>query len=293
MWKARVVVLVLQKTLLPSDAGCGQDQSCQDFGNSSFSDNDPDNLQNFLNHDQGLSTQKSLKRQVTNLCNNIRKTGNPLLADFSDLDSRDCGDESVTPLTTQGRGNRVTLSEKYWKNKNDLFMNPLNQASQRYSGNRVQRLSQSKEKRLKLLKIMCLFLVSCISHCRAVKGIWKNSFLMKYNPFLPHCQNSGNFICRVQSLNWWHALSHYMNLRHLKHPTVNYWMVLSSYTACPSLELQHSKKYAEKVFIHHLQSNHREQKGWTLYGTQTRNQVTRRLVRLSAWFINKKELFDF
>ena len=28
-------VLVLQKTLLPSDAGCCQDQSCQDFENSS------------------------------------------------------------------------------------------------------------------------------------------------------------------------------------------------------------------------------------------------------------------
>ena len=65
------------------------------FKSECFSDNDPDNPQNFLNHDQGLPTQKSLKRQVTNLCNNIRKMRNPLLADFSDLDSRDCGDESV------------------------------------------------------------------------------------------------------------------------------------------------------------------------------------------------------
>ena len=33
--KGSGVVLVLQKTLLPSDARCCQDQSCQDFENSS------------------------------------------------------------------------------------------------------------------------------------------------------------------------------------------------------------------------------------------------------------------
>ena len=94
-----------------------------------------------------------------------------------------------------------------------------------------------------------------------------------------------------------------MNLRHLKHSTVNYWMVLSSYTACPSLELQHSKNTERRLSSLIFRVTHREKKGWTLYGTQTikfkevdsseereggpqkgirGNQVTRRLVRLSA-----------
>ena len=68
------------------------------FESEYFSDNDPDNPQNFLNHKQGLSTQKTFQRQVTSLSSIIRKMGNPFLADFSDLvslDSRDCADKSV------------------------------------------------------------------------------------------------------------------------------------------------------------------------------------------------------
>ena len=68
------------------------------FERELFSDNDPDNPQNFLNHEQGLSTQKTFQRQVTSLSSIIRKMGNPFLADFSDLvslDSRDCADESA------------------------------------------------------------------------------------------------------------------------------------------------------------------------------------------------------
>ena len=68
------------------------------FESEYFSDNDPDNLQNFLNHKQGLSTQKTFQRQVTSLSSIIRKMGNPFLADFSDLvslDGQDCAHESV------------------------------------------------------------------------------------------------------------------------------------------------------------------------------------------------------
>jgi len=67
------------------------------FERKLFSDNDPDNPQNFMNHEQGLSTQKTFQRQVTSLCSIIKKMGNPFLADFSDfvsLDSR-CADESA------------------------------------------------------------------------------------------------------------------------------------------------------------------------------------------------------
>ena len=79
------------------------------FESEYFSDNDPDNHQNFLNHKQSLSTQKSFQRQVTSLSSIIRKMGNPFLADFSDLvslDGQDCAHESViTALyTLEGTG---------------------------------------------------------------------------------------------------------------------------------------------------------------------------------------------
>jgi len=64
-----------------------------------FSDDDPDNPQNFQNHEQGVSTQTMFHRQVGSLCNTIRNMRNPFLADFLDLvsvDSRDSVDESVS-----------------------------------------------------------------------------------------------------------------------------------------------------------------------------------------------------
>ena len=68
------------------------------FEKELYSDEDPDNPQNFQNHEQGLSTQRTFQKQVVSLCDTIRTMGNSFLADFSDLitlDSRDCKDESV------------------------------------------------------------------------------------------------------------------------------------------------------------------------------------------------------
>ena len=171
------------------------------FEREFFSDNDPDNPQNFLNHEQGLSTQKTFQRQVTSLCSIIKKMGNPFLADFSDLvslDSRDCADESaIAALYTL-----EDTSKKQYSNFVREVLEERNRSIHKHSSrNRVQRLSRRKKRRIKIMTIMCLFLVSCISQCRAVKGIWKNSFPMKFNPFLPQCQDSANFICKAQSLN--------------------------------------------------------------------------------------------
>ena len=71
------------------------------FEKELFSDKDPDNPQNFQNHEQGLSTQRTFQKQVVSLCDTIRKMGNPFLAVFLDLitlDSRDCTDESVVAV---------------------------------------------------------------------------------------------------------------------------------------------------------------------------------------------------
>ena len=51
-----------------------------------------------LNHEMGLSAQKTFKQQVNNLVDVVRKMGNPFLDDFQELvtlDSRDCMDDAV------------------------------------------------------------------------------------------------------------------------------------------------------------------------------------------------------
>ena len=128
------------------------------FERELFSDNDPDNPQNFLNHEQGLSTQKTFQRQVTSLCSIIKKMGNRFLADFSDLvslDSRDCADESaIAALYTL-----EDTSKKQYGNFVREVLEERNRSIHKHSSrNRVQRLSRRKERRLKLMKIVCLFL---------------------------------------------------------------------------------------------------------------------------------------
>ena len=128
------------------------------FERELFSDNDPDNPQNFLNHEQGLSTQKTFQRQVTSLCSIIKKMGNRFLADFSDLvslDSRDCADESaIAALYTL-----EDTSKKQYSNFVREVLEERNRSIPKHSSrNRVQRLSRRKERRLKLMKIVCLFL---------------------------------------------------------------------------------------------------------------------------------------
>ena len=51
-----------------------------------------------LNHEMGLSVQKTFRKQVKNLVDVMRKMGNPFLDDFPELvtlDSRDCADDEV------------------------------------------------------------------------------------------------------------------------------------------------------------------------------------------------------
>jgi len=68
------------------------------FEDQFLSVQDPDNPRNVQNHEAGRAAQKTFHRQVKNLCDVVRRTGNPFLDDFSELvtlDSRDCADTSV------------------------------------------------------------------------------------------------------------------------------------------------------------------------------------------------------
>ena len=68
------------------------------FESQYMPDEDLENPHNFQNHEQGLITQKTFKRQVSALVKTLRKMGNPFLDDFPDhvtLDSRKCVNNCV------------------------------------------------------------------------------------------------------------------------------------------------------------------------------------------------------
>lgn len=67
-----------------------------------------------LNHEMGLSAQKTFKQQVNNLVDVVRKMGNPFLDDFPELvtlDSRDCAGDDVAKAVM----NLGTLGQTQYK----------------------------------------------------------------------------------------------------------------------------------------------------------------------------------
>ena len=71
------------------------------------------------------------------------------------------------------------------------------------------------------------------------EGDLEEFFSHEVQSFPPSLSEFGKLYLLGTKSELMNALTHYMNLRHLKHSAVKYWTVLSSYTACPSLELQH------------------------------------------------------
>lgn len=93
---------------------------------------EPDNLKNFQNHEAGRAAQKTFHRQVKNLCDVLRRTGNPFLDDFPELvtlDSRDCADisvaESVEKLDKLGKEQYQKYVKDVIKDRSSSIHNPI------------------------------------------------------------------------------------------------------------------------------------------------------------------------
>lgn len=82
----------------------------QQFEDQYLSSSDPENPKAQQNHETGRSAQVTFQKQVNNLCDVIRRMGNPFLDDFAELitlDSRECADpsscETVRGLKEKGK----------------------------------------------------------------------------------------------------------------------------------------------------------------------------------------------
>lgn len=76
----------------------------EQFEDQFLSSPEPDNPKNSQNHEAGRAAQKTFHAQVNNLCEVVRRTGNPFLDDFPELitiDSRDCADVCVVESITK------------------------------------------------------------------------------------------------------------------------------------------------------------------------------------------------
>ena len=106
------------------------------FEEEYFPDDDTEMPKNLEHHEQGLSTQKTIQRQVNSLSETIRQMGNPFLDDFPDLvtlDSRNCADESVisTVHTLEETGKKQY--QDYVKNVLDMRIRSIHDPIKRNS----------------------------------------------------------------------------------------------------------------------------------------------------------------
>jgi hypothetical protein len=109
----------------------------QQFEDRFLSGPDPGNPKNSENHEAGRAAQKTFHRQVKNLCEVVRRTGNPFLDDFPELvtlDSRaDCADVSVVELVE--KIDRLD-EEQYQKYRTDVIENrsrPIHDTIKKYN----------------------------------------------------------------------------------------------------------------------------------------------------------------
>ena len=98
-----LVLLGSHKIRLLFDDGCSGPETARllkQFEEEYPPDDDPQIPKNFQHHEQALSTQKSLQRQVTSVSETIRRMGNPFFDDFPDLVTRQSN------LRRRNRGSR-------------------------------------------------------------------------------------------------------------------------------------------------------------------------------------------
>ena len=129
------------------------------FEDQFLASQDPDNPKNFQNHEAGQAAQKTFHRQVKNLCDVLRRTGNPFLDDFPELvtlDSRDCADisivESVEKLDKLGKEQYQKYVKDVIKDRSSSIHNPIKKNNLPLFRKNHKRQLQSKGKRLQFSK---------------------------------------------------------------------------------------------------------------------------------------------
>ncbi|CAB3996630.1 Hypothetical predicted protein [Paramuricea clavata] len=120
---------------------------------------DSEEFQDRLNHEMGLSAQKTFKKQVNNLVDVIRTMENPFLDDFPELvtlDSRDCMDdavaEAVVNLEQLGKKQYQDFVKAVIKDRTISITNPIKKNKLPLYGKRLSRAKSKQSKTITALQ---------------------------------------------------------------------------------------------------------------------------------------------
>ena len=206
--------------------------------------------------------------------------GNPFLAEFSDLvslDSRDCADESVIAalytLEDTGKGQYSNFVKEVLEERKRSIHEPIKLNKPALFRKPSPKIKSKQGKKIKALENNVSLFGQLYISMQSREGDLEEFFSHEVQSFPPSLSEFGKLYFPGKKSELMKCLEPLHESTHLKHSAVKYWMVLSSYTACPSLELQHSKNTQRRLSSLIFRVIYKEQKGWTLYGTHTDRKV--------------------
>ena len=154
------------------------------------------------NHEMGLSSQKTFKKQVNNLADVVRGMGNPFLDDFSELvtlDNSDCMDDAVAEtifnLETLGKTQYTIFVKTVIQDRTTAINSP-------FKKNKLPLFGKQPTRPLTYCETITRSSRSYTSPCRAVMPTLRSSLVVKYSRTLPHCLKLANSAFQLPSLTF-------------------------------------------------------------------------------------------
>lgn len=291
----------------------------QQFEGQYIDDNDDQDGR--LNHETGLSAQKTFKQQVNNLVDVMRKMGNPFLDEFPELvtlDSRDCADDDVAKAVMSLNKLGQTKYKEYVKavieDRKTSIHEPIKMNKIPLFKRKHQRDKSKQTKRIAVLQNNVALFAQLYISMQSRNADLKEFFSHEVQPFPPSLSELGNL--RLPSCKS-ELLTCIIPSTQPDPPTQFDCSILDGAVVVHCLPLTGSitfDDYAHKVFLPHL-SNKRSKRVdvvWDTYisnslkestrekrGKGVRRKVAGGTKLPSNWAsflrdpLNKQELFNF
>lgn len=295
------------------------------FEDQFLASQDPDNPKNFQNHEAGRAAQKTFHRQVKNLCDVLRRTGNPFLDDFPELvtlDSRDCADisvvESVEKLDKLGKEQYQKYVKDVIKDRSSSIHNPIKKNNLPLFRKNHKKATSKQGKKIAVLQSNLNLFAQLYVALQNREGDMREFFSHEVQSFPPALSEFGNLRLPSAKSDLLKCLQP-NSYGHTDSPTQFDCKVLDGAVivhCLPTVEASTFDEYAEKVFIPHLQQQLHQSKRvdvvWDTYvpdslkdatrekrGQGVRRKVAGQTKLPKNWMMflrdpdNKSELFSF